>query len=57
MTPLSLEDRTRKFHDHLDRCVQCREHPLELCPVGRVLILGTALKVVPPMFLNPKVQA
>lgn len=22
------------FHDHLDACEQCREHPFELCPEG-----------------------
>ena len=22
------------FHDHLDVCKQCREHPFALCPVG-----------------------
>ena len=22
------------FHDHLDVCKQCHDHPMELCPVG-----------------------
>lgn len=26
------------FHAHLDTCTQCREHPLELCPVGAPLL-------------------
>lgn len=27
------------FHDHLDACEQCREHPFELCPVGEKKLL------------------
>jgi hypothetical protein len=23
------------FHDHLDECEQCREHPFDLCPEGQ----------------------
>ena len=26
------------FHAHLDVCKQCREHPLNLCPLGNGLI-------------------
>jgi transposase len=26
------------FQEHLDRCRQCREHPLELCPLGAWLL-------------------
>ena len=25
---------SNKFHDHLDVCKQCREHPFDLCTVG-----------------------
>lgn len=29
------------FHDHLDTCAQCREHPFALCGVGaRLLAAG-----------------
>ena len=27
-----------KFHDHLDVCKQCREHPFGLCSVGARLL-------------------
>lgn len=26
------------FHAHLDQCAQCREHPMELCPVGAAIL-------------------
>lgn len=26
------------FHDHLDRCAQCREHPFGLCAEGAALL-------------------
>jgi hypothetical protein len=26
------------FHDHLDVCKQCREHPMNLCAVGAALL-------------------
>ncbi len=29
-----------KFHAHLDICQQCREHPLDLCPIGDGLLTG-----------------
>lgn len=25
------------FHQHLDACAQCRQHPFTLCPVGAKL--------------------
>lgn len=30
-----------RFHDHLDRCEQCREHPMELCRIGLELLTNT----------------
>lgn len=30
------------FHEHLDRCVQCREHPMELCATGARLLKAAA---------------
>jgi hypothetical protein len=26
------------FHNHLDECPQCRDHPFDLCPVGEQLL-------------------
>jgi hypothetical protein len=35
-------DPTKAFHAHLDVCVQCREHPFNLCPIGDRLIRAAA---------------
>ncbi len=32
----------QKFHDHLDVCRQCREHPFDLCPTGATLLRAAA---------------
>jgi hypothetical protein len=29
-----------KFHDHLNKCVQCENHPFDLCPIGQKLLLS-----------------
>jgi len=29
-----------RFHDHLDACPQCRDHPFALCLVGHELLTG-----------------
>jgi hypothetical protein len=29
-----------KFHDHLEVCEQCREHPFDLCPRGHILLMA-----------------
>ena len=29
------KDAVDLFHDHLDECEQCREHPFDLCPEGQ----------------------
>lgn len=34
------------FHDHLDECAQCREQPMNLCPMGAAL-LGIVVGVLP----------
>lgn len=26
------------FHSHLDHCTQCRDHPTDLCPIGKVAL-------------------
>lgn len=26
------------FHDHLDVCARCREHPFDLCRTGKCLL-------------------
>ncbi len=31
-------DLRRGFHDHLDVCEQCRNHPFSLCPVGEEIL-------------------
>jgi hypothetical protein len=49
VTPETLEERTKRFHDHLDLCEHCDKHPFDLCAVGRSLLLATALKVVRPI--------
>jgi len=35
-----------RFHRHLDVCVQCREHPFDLCILGGVLLMSTVVSVV-----------
>ncbi len=32
------------FYRHLDVCRQCREHPLDLCKLGAVLLPRAALE-------------
>jgi hypothetical protein len=29
---------TVRFHEHLDACQQCREHPFALCPTGNAFL-------------------
>ena len=31
---------TAAYHAHLDICTQCREHPMEQCPVGQALLVA-----------------
>ena len=31
------------FHKHLDECIQCREHPFDLCPIGIKLLKAVVL--------------
>lgn len=35
------------FHDHLDGCEQCREHPMNLCAKGVRLLYGEDYPVTP----------
>lgn len=30
----------RGFHDHLDACRQCEQHPFDLCPIGAALLVA-----------------
>lgn len=32
------------YHDHLDRCAQCREHPFALCAEGAAALRKEALR-------------
>jgi hypothetical protein len=35
----------QEFHDHLDICEQCRNHPLHLCAIGARLLYATVAHV------------
>jgi hypothetical protein len=39
-----------KFHSHLDICLQCRENPFNLCPVGAKLLTDCVNKPMPKEF-------
>ncbi len=41
---------TDRFHQHLDECERCREHPFDLCKIGVSLIQKAAQSdlVLPP---------
>ena len=30
----ATQDKSRRWHQHLDKCAQCRERPFDLCPAG-----------------------
>ncbi len=51
-----------EFHDHLDICKQCREHPMDLCMVGAVLLRKEATKCTEdmermfPQFAEPEAR-
>ena len=36
-----------KFHDHLDVCKQCREHPFALCAAGEKLLVEEVGEGIP----------
>lgn len=35
------------FHEHLDECAQCRNHPFDLCGVGATLLRLAATGIHP----------
>jgi hypothetical protein len=35
-----LEEAALQFNRHLDECIQCREHPFNLCALGRNLLMA-----------------
>jgi hypothetical protein len=35
------------FHRHLDTCPRCRQSPMDLCPMGAVLLRAAALYDAP----------
>lgn len=43
---MALDD---MFHEHLDVCKQCADHPFDLCPVGLQLIEVAARTIVRPV--------
>jgi predicted anti-sigma-YlaC factor YlaD len=42
LTPEDAEMRQNRFYEHLDKCKQCREHPMELCAEGARLLQQAA---------------
>lgn len=48
-----VDEAAREFHVHLDRCGQCRDHPMELCAEGGRLLLNTGRA----MGLGPGIDA
>ncbi len=46
-----MSDLTNEFHQHLDACKQCREHPFNLCRTGSDALEKQALPQVG--FLTP----
>lgn len=36
-----MNSRGHPFHEHLDVCKQCRDHPFGLCPVGQEALKKT----------------
>lgn len=34
----SMNEIINDFHSHLDICYQCRNHPMQLCPTGALLL-------------------
>jgi hypothetical protein len=35
-----------KFHNHLDRCAQCHDHPFDPCRLGMKLIESAARELI-----------
>jgi hypothetical protein len=33
------------FHEHLDQCAQCRNHPFDLCDTGATLLRLAATRI------------
>jgi len=40
---VAMQIRAARFHEHIDVCKQCEQHPFALCEVGRALLEGTAV--------------
>jgi len=34
-----------KFHEHLDKCEQCRNHPFDLCEIGQKLLIESTKNI------------
>jgi hypothetical protein len=51
-----VEPDPNKFHDHLDVCSQCRNQPLNLCPIGFAFLKEEALKGIPVLHLPVSVE-
>jgi hypothetical protein len=47
----------RQFHEHLDGCEQCREHPLALCLEGHRALLA-CMGIAPPSgsYVQPSLE-
>jgi hypothetical protein len=46
----------QEFHDHLDICEQCRNHPLHLCAVGVRLLYASVTNSAAPSHEDDEVR-
>jgi hypothetical protein len=49
--------RPATFHEHLDECRQCREHPFALCPYGAKALQREALEAAAKLTTQLSVRA
>lgn len=40
--PPAFHQQSDRFHEHLDVCKQCEEHPFDLCPTGQKIMADLA---------------
>lgn len=48
-----MTNRLQAMHDHLAACRHCREHPFELCELGRRILMMNADAEEEPMTVEP----
>ena len=49
--------RTEHFHEHLDKCQQCRDRPFDLCPAGALLLMLAAQDALGEIMAPMKMHA